>query len=327
MRPHHFTALLVSVALHAAIATPVYVGRKAAHPDAPPAMALDHAVGEDEQEGEQPIEELENRPFRVSLYVEPAPVAAAPAPEAPVAASVTPAAPVEASEPVVPLPVPQAPEPQPVAEAPAPPVERELTEAEKAALAAMEQGEATDGDALADADLDEVEGAEVVEPAPAPVAKEKKPRSARRVRTRTEKDRRPPCPDPVEDIARVADAHWYIDRDLIEHYATNLVELQKLGSVWTHRGADGKLDGFRVGLARCSILRQGGLRSGDIVHDINGRRINTVLQAVGAYFALRNEPELRVNITRRGEPLLLGYTIEQPERKRGKKKKSETASR
>ncbi|MFN7147661.1 MAG: hypothetical protein ACK4YP_28085, partial [Myxococcota bacterium] len=104
MRPHHFTALLVSVALHAAIATPVYVGRKAAHPDARPAMELDHAVGEHEDEGEQPIEELDNTPFRVSLYVEPAPVAAPP--EAPVAAAAGPAAPVEATEPVVPLPVP-----------------------------------------------------------------------------------------------------------------------------------------------------------------------------------------------------------------------------
>lgn len=50
----------------------------------------------------------------------------------------------------------------------------------------------------------------------------------------------------------------YIDRDLIEHYATNMFELKKLGSVWTHKGPDGKLDGFRVGLARCSVLRQGG---------------------------------------------------------------------
>jgi S1-C subfamily serine protease len=63
------------------------------------------------------------------------------------------------------------------------------------------------------------------------------------------------------------------------------------------------------------VLRQGGLKSGDIVHDINGRRIYTVLQAVGAYLALRTEPELTLNVTRRGKPVILNYTVEQPKRK------------
>jgi S1-C subfamily serine protease len=103
---------------------------------------------------------------------------------------------------------------------------------------------------------------------------------------------------------------WSIQRDLIEFYATHIRELEKLGAVWTHRDATGAYDGFRVGLSRCSVLRQGGLRSGDIVHDVNGRHIHTVLQAVGAYLALRAEPHLQLHITRRGKPLELSYAIE-----------------
>lgn len=124
-----------------------------------------------------------------------------------------------------------------------------------------------------------------------------------------------PCPVSPEGIVAVAATNWRIDRDLIDYYATHIGELMKLGNPYSHKGTDGRPDGFRVGIPRCSLLRDGGLRSGDIVKDINGVRINTVLQAIGAYFKLRDEPVLQVRVERRRQEMVLSYDIEQKDRR------------
>lgn len=332
MRPSRLLlAFLTSAVLHAALLSPPWRGQVLEVIDAEEdtGAPLDASGGGDDGE-EPPIEVLENLPFHVTLYEEPPVVAASAAvPEPPPVESPPqePSPPSPALVPVpVPLPVPvvaEAPAPVATPEPPPPPEEAPapevvLTDAEREALAAMERGEEDGSAPTAD---DEGDAFERGGQPPSRGA-----RRANRGQPRERRERKPACPESEQRIARVAEAHWYIDRDLIEYYATNLVELQKLGSVWTHRDASGKLDGFKVGLARCSVLRQGGLRSGDVVHDINGRRIHTVLQAVGAYIALRAEPELRVRISRRGEPLVLSYTVEQPQR-RGPRKGTRQAAR
>ena len=338
MRRLRLTAFAASLVLHAVVVVPLLVGREPLVEDDTPVFEVDALEGDD-ADGELPIEELENAAFRVTLYTEPAPTPVATAEDAAVTAEAAapaveapppPEAPPEEAEVAIALPVPEPPPPEPpapeppadvVAELPVEPLpEPPLSEADRAALAEMERGDAVAD--LAPIDDDDGEAHE----APAGTRRGSGLFRARSKGQRKEPTRKP-CPPAVTDIARVAELHWYIDRDLIERYATNIPELKKLGSVWTYKNAAGKVDGFKVGLSRCSVLRQGGLRSGDIVHDINGRRIATVLQAVGAYLALRSEPELKVRITRRGEPVVLSYTIEQPQRKGGKKKKVATAER
>ncbi|MFZ5481406.1 MAG: hypothetical protein ACOZNI_31890 [Myxococcota bacterium] len=135
---------------------------------------------------------------------------------------------------------------------------------------------------------------------------EKKKREPKRS---PKKSNRKPCPEPTQEIARTGSDSWTVERDLVEYYASHLKELMKLASVSPHE-AGGKPDGFRVGLPRCSILRDGGLRSGDVVHDINGRKVNNVVQAVAAYFALRKEKTLTVRLTRQGKQVAQTYHIE-----------------
>ncbi len=127
-----------------------------------------------------------------------------------------------------------------------------------------------------------------------------------------------PCADPVADIEQLGPYEWFVERDLVDYYADHIPEIDKLGSVWTHKDAEGKPDGFRLGLPRCTVLRDGGLRSGDIVHDINGIKINNVLQAVAAYLKLRKEPILRLHVTRKKESLTFSYNLEQKDRKKKK---------
>lgn len=128
-----------------------------------------------------------------------------------------------------------------------------------------------------------------------------------------------PCPETVADIEQLGPTEWFVERELVEYYASHIPEIENLGSVWTHLDAEGKADGFRLGLPRCTVLRDGGLRSGDIIHDINGIRVNNVLQAVSAYLKLRKEPLLRLHITRKKEAVQLTYHLEQKERKKKQK--------
>jgi hypothetical protein len=135
-----------------------------------------------------------------------------------------------------------------------------------------------------------------------------------------------PCPGPHPSVVELSAVSWRVDRPLVDYYATHLRELQKLGTVWTHKGKDGKPDGFRVVLSRCSILRQAGLKTGDIVNDVNGRRISTLLQAVAAYFVLRDDRHLVLNVTRRDQKLQLAYDIDPVDKKLSKKERKEQAS-
>lgn len=245
---------------------------------------------------------------------EPAPVAEAAPPAPPAPAPPPPSAPppspapeaetvaVEAPPEPVPEPVPEDPQVAPVPSAP-----------EAEAVAGAESDEAATGEEAAVADA-------AVEPLPEPPAPEEVAAAAnphKQGKSFTPSGRRPPgkgkrksCPVIADDgVERLSPTEWNVSRDVVEHYAGNLGELMKLGSVRPHRAADGKLRGFRVAIARCSILRETGLRTGDVVETINGIEVHDLFGALGAYFKLRKETHIEVRITRRGRPITFSYEL------------------
>lgn len=227
--------------------------------------------------------------------VEPAPAPAAPAPPPPSPAPVAEAVAVEAPPEPAPEPTPEAPLTAPVPSAP-----------EEAAVAEASEAEAEAAEASA-----EVADAEA---AVEPVAEENPHRQGKNFtpsgRRPAGKGKRRTCPTVADDgVERTSPTEWNVRRDVVEHYAGNLKELMKLGSVRPHRAEDGKLRGFRVAVARCSILRDTGLRSGDIVQSINGIEVHDLFGALGAYFKLRKETHIDVRITRRGRPLTFSYDL------------------
>lgn len=119
---------------------------------------------------------------------------------------------------------------------------------------------------------------------------------------------KPPCPE-VEEVVQMGPTSWTVEREFVDYYASHLAELMKLAGTYPHEDAQGRPDGFRVGLPRCSVLRRGGLKSGDVIHDVNGIRINTVLQAVAAWFDLRNDSHVTVNLTRGGKRIQHHYEV------------------
>lgn len=131
------------------------------------------------------------------------------------------------------------------------------------------------------------------------------------VRGRRPRGDRKPCEE-IEEIVPLGDDRWRVERDIIDYYAMHRKELENHVGVATHRGdgGEGRPDGARIFLPRCSLLRQAGFRHGDIVNSINGRRVATLTDAIAAYLFLRNDENLRVEITRKnGDKLTLRYRL------------------
>lgn len=118
-----------------------------------------------------------------------------------------------------------------------------------------------------------------------------------------------PC-EPIEEVVKIGEDRWRIERDLMDWYATHLRELEKQVGVSSHRGDDGKRDGARLYLPRCSVLRQGGLLNGDVIHTVNGRKVNTVAQGVATWLAVRNDKTIVVELSRKdGSPRTHTYKL------------------
>lgn len=117
-------------------------------------------------------------------------------------------------------------------------------------------------------------------------------------------------PDTIPEIVKLATDRWRIRRELVQSYTKNFSKLNSLGWSRTHKGADGKPDGMMLGGVRCNNdLHRAGIRSGDVVHTVNGHPIRNLVQALAVYAKVRKDRVLRVNITRRGKPRTLTYRI------------------
>lgn len=71
-----------------------------------------------------------------------------------------------------------------------------------------------------------------------------------------------------------------------------------------HKGADGQVDGYRLSAIRRGLLADScGFKNGDVVHMVNGQPITTMDAAMAAWQAVQEAGELRVDVTRRGQPV------------------------
>lgn len=145
-------------------------------------------------------------------------------------------------------------------------------------------------------------------PKPHAQGKGMQPRSGRKSMPRGKKNEA--CVVNADDgIEETSPFTWSVKRKVVDYYATHIRELMKLGSVRAHREPNGKLRGFRVGLSKCSLLREGGLRSGDVVRDVNGVEVHDVFGAIGAYLRLRKQQHFELHIVRRGQEMVLQYDL------------------
>ena len=101
-----------------------------------------------------------------------------------------------------------------------------------------------------------------------------------------------------------------MERDIVDYYASHLRELDRQAVTKTYKDDKGKKVGVRVHLPRCSVLRFGGLKNGDIIRSVNGKKVATLPQAVKTWLAVRNKSKIKVEITRKdGSEIVHHYRI------------------
>ena len=132
----------------------------------------------------------------------------------------------------------------------------------------------------------------------------------KKTRKKKRRRRQPKCLDGTDSITEIGKNRYAIERELVDTYARDLQALASLARVAWHEDDEGKVDGFVVRRIRCgSVLHEAGIRNGDVVHAVNGRRIRSLAKAIPLWWSLRKRPMVHLRITRGEESMRLFYRL------------------
>jgi general secretion pathway protein C len=110
-------------------------------------------------------------------------------------------------------------------------------------------------------------------------------------------------------VKKIDDTNYEIDKSLVEKALANPMALAK-GARVVPAVKNGKPDGFKLYAIRpSSVYSKLGLTNGDTLQAINGFELTSADKALEVYTKLREATQLQVEITRRGKPMTLNYSI------------------
>jgi general secretion pathway protein C len=123
--------------------------------------------------------------------------------------------------------------------------------------------------------------------------------------------------EPVDDlqasidagIKKINDNQYEIDKSLVDKVLLNPMAVAK-GARVVPAVKNGKPDGFKLYAIRpSSVYAKLGLTNGDTLQSINGFELTSADKALEVYTKLREATQLEVEVTRRGKPMTLKYSI------------------
>lgn len=110
-------------------------------------------------------------------------------------------------------------------------------------------------------------------------------------------------------VKKIDDTNYEIDRSLVEKVLANPMAVAK-GARVMPSSKNGEPNGFKLYAVRpSSVYAKLGFANGDTIHVINGMELNSMDKAMEVYSKVRDASSLTVNITRRGKPVTLSYTV------------------
>ncbi len=127
----------------------------------------------------------------------------------------------------------------------------------------------------------------------------------------------PASGEPVDDlqasidngIKKIDDNTYEIDKALVDKVLANPMAVAK-GARVVPAVKNGKPDGFKLYAIRpSSVYAKLGLTNGDTLQAINGFELTSADKALEVYTKLREATSLEVEVTRRGKPMTLKYSI------------------
>ena len=112
-----------------------------------------------------------------------------------------------------------------------------------------------------------------------------------------------------EGIKKIDDTHYEISRSLVDKVLLNPMALAK-GARVVPSVKNGKPDGFKMyAIKPDSVFSKLGFSNGDTMHAVNGFEMTSADKALEMYTKLKEANSLQVDVTRRGEPVVLNYNI------------------
>ena len=110
-------------------------------------------------------------------------------------------------------------------------------------------------------------------------------------------------------IKKIDDVTYEIDKGLVEKVLLNPMAVAK-GARVVPAMKNGKPEGFKLYAIRpTSVYGKLGLTNGDTLTSINGFELTSADKALEVYTKLKDANSLTVDITRRGKPVTINYTI------------------
>jgi len=110
-------------------------------------------------------------------------------------------------------------------------------------------------------------------------------------------------------ITQIGDYERLVSRALVDAALEEQAALSRRVRVIPEQ-RDGRIVGIRLfGIRRSTMLHHLGFENGDVLHSVNGFDLTNPQTALEAYSRLRPADYLRVEITRKGRPLVLRYHI------------------
>ncbi len=110
-------------------------------------------------------------------------------------------------------------------------------------------------------------------------------------------------------IKKIDDTTFEIDKSLVEKVLVNPMAVAK-GARIVPAMKNGKPEGFKLYAIRpTSVYAKLGLTNGDTLTSINGFELTSADKALEVYTKLREATSLELDVTRRGKPVTLKYTI------------------
>jgi general secretion pathway protein C len=110
-------------------------------------------------------------------------------------------------------------------------------------------------------------------------------------------------------IKKIDENNYEIDKSLVDKVLANPMAVAK-GARVVPAVKNGKPDGFKLYAIRpSSVYSKLGLANGDTLQSINGFELTSADKALEVYTKLREATSLEVEVTRRGKPMTLKYSI------------------
>lgn len=112
-----------------------------------------------------------------------------------------------------------------------------------------------------------------------------------------------------EGVKKVGDNDYEIDRALVDKVLANPTAVAR-GARIVPSVKNGQPNGFKLYAIRpSSVYAKIGLMNGDTLHAVNGFELNSMDKALEVYTKVRESSNLSVEVTRRGKPMTLSYSI------------------